>query len=76
MGIETFVFENSLFEKIKMEKLIIDLSELIFYIINNYPVAYGFFSIIVVIVIGVSFSYVRELIHYIRYDMEKKIQIF
>ena len=44
---------------------------------NNYPVVYGFTSIILVILIGVSFSYVRELIHYIRYDMsEKKYKFF
>ena len=72
MGLESFVFENSLFVNVESGEVDNRLSEIILSLSNNYPFVYGFISIIVVILIGVSFSYVRELIHYIRYDMKEK----
>ena len=72
MGLESFVFENSLFVNIESGEVDNRLSEIILSLSNSYPFVYGFISIIVVILIGVSFSYVRELIHYIRYDMKEK----
>ena len=72
MGLESFVFENSLFVNVESGEVDNRLSEIILSLSNSYPFVYGFISIIVVILIGVSFSYVRELIHYIRYDMKEK----
>ena len=72
MGLESIVFENSLFVNVESGEVDNRLSEIILSLSNNYPFVYGFISIIVVILIGVSFSYVRELIHYIRYDMKEK----
>ncbi len=77
MGLESFVFEKSLFINGKVAGGSNQLSEIILNLSNNYPVVYGFISIMVVVLIGISFSYVRELIHYIRYDMgEKKYKFF
>ena len=73
MGLESFVFENSLFVNVESGEVDNRLSEIILSLSNSYPFVYGFISIIVVILIGVSFSYVRELIHYIRYDMKEKL---
>ena len=72
MGLETFVLKGGLFETNNTGEINNRLAEVIFTLSESYPVVYGFFSIIVVIVIGVSFSYARELIHYMRYDMDKK----
>ena len=72
MGLESFVFESSLFINGKTGEIDNRLSQLILTLSNSYPVVYGFISIFIVIIIGTSFSYVRELIHYIRYDMDKK----
>ncbi len=77
MGLESFVFKNSLFINGQTGEMDNRLAEIIFSLSNNYPVVYGLISIAVVILIGISFSYVRELIHYIRYDMpEKKYKFF
>tara|TARA_B100000945_G_scaffold233501_1_gene189851 strand:+ start:1502 stop:2593 length:1092 start_codon:yes stop_codon:yes gene_type:complete len=77
MGLESFIFENSLFLSGKTGVIDNRLSEIILTLSNKYPFVYGFISIIIVIMIGVGFSYVRELIHYIRYDMkEKKYKFF
>ena len=75
MGVETFVLEDSLFIQSKSGVIDNRLGEIVFDLSNNYPIVYGFISIIVVILIGTSFSYARELIHYIRYDI-KKYKIF
>ena len=39
---------------------------------TNHPFVYGSISIMTVVLIGISFSYIREFIHYIRYDMDEK----
>ena len=74
MGIETFVIEKgeSLFINRTDGEIDTKLGETILFLSTNHPVTYGFLSIILVILFGMCFSYVRELIHYIRYDMDKK----
>jgi len=74
MGIETFVLEKgeSLFINGAAGKIDNRLSELILSFSSNNPVAYGFLSIILVILFGIAFSYIRELVHYIRYDLDRK----
>ena len=39
---------------------------------TNNPVVYGFISIISVVLVGITFSYARELVHYIKFDIDKK----
>ena len=75
MGIESFILEDSLFFKENVGEINNRLSEIVLNLSNNYPFVYGFISIIIVILIGISFSYARELIHYMRYDV-KKYNIF
>ena len=74
MGIEQFVLEKgkSLFNT--NSSVVIDnrLSELVLSLSQNYPISYGLFSIIIVIIVGTVFSYVRELVHYVRFDLDKK----
>ena len=70
MGLESFVFQDSLFINGKSGEIDNRLSEIVYNLSNNYPFVYGFISIIIVILIGASFSYVREMIHYVRYDMK------
>ena len=74
MGIETFVIEkgSSLFATNKTGEIDNKLSEVILSLSTNNPVAYGFLSIIIVVLIGISFSYARELFHYIKFDLDKK----
>ena len=74
MGIETFVLEkgSSLFAPIKSGQIDNKLAEVILSLSTNNPITYGFLSIIIVVLIGISFSYVRELIHYIKFDIDKK----
>jgi len=74
MGIETFVLEKgqSLFINGKVGEINNRLGEVVLLFSNNHPIAYGFLSITLVILFGITFSYVRELIHYIRYDLDKK----
>ena len=74
MGIETFVLEkgSSLFAPIKSGQIDNKLAEVVLSLSTNNPITYGFLSIIIVVLIGISFSYVRELIHYIKFDIDKK----
>lgn len=74
MGIEQFVLKKgeSLFATGSTGKIDNRLGEIVLSLSQNYPVSYGFLSIIIVIFVGVVFSYVRELVHYIRYDIDKK----
>ena len=74
MGIETFVLEKgeSLFINGTAGEIDNRLSELILSFSSNNPVAYGFLSIILVVLFGIAFSYIRELVHYIRYDLDRK----
>ena len=72
MGLETFVLKGGLFVTDGSGEINNRLAEIILTLSETYPIVYGFLSIIVVIIIGVSFSYARELVHYIRYDMDKK----
>ena len=74
MGIETFIIEkgSSLFAINKTGEIDNKLSELILSLSTNNPITYGFLSIIIVVLIGISFSYARELTHYIRFDLDKK----
>lgn len=79
MGIETFVLEKgkSLFTNEIGQATSSKLGEVILVLSSNYPIVYGFLSIILVVLFGICFSYVRELIHYVRYDMpQKKGQFF
>ena len=39
---------------------------------TNYPISYGFLSIMIVIFVGVAFSYARVLVHYMRYNVDRK----
>ena len=74
MGIETFVLEkgSSLFITQKAGEIDNKLAEVILALSTSNPMVYGFFSIILVILIGISFSYARELIHHVRHDLDKK----
>ena len=73
MGIEQFVLEKgTLFNLETGGEVNNALSEFVLYFSTNHPVSYGFLSIIVVVLAGVSFSYVRELVHHIRYDVNNK----
>ena len=74
MGIEQFVLEKgeSLFATESTGKIDNRLGEIVLGLSQNYPVSYGFLSILIVIFVGVVFSYARELIHYIRFDIDKK----
>jgi len=74
MGIETFVLEKgtSLFITQKVGEIDNKLAEVVLALSTNNPMVYGFISIILVILIGVTFSYARELIHHVRYDLNKK----
>ena len=74
MGIETFVLEkgSSLFASNKTGEIDNKLGEIILSLSTNNPIAYGFLSIIIVVLVGISFSYARELIHYIKFDIDKK----
>ena len=74
MGVERFVLEKgkSLFVSSGNGKIDNQLSELILNFSQNHPISYGLFSIIIVILVGITFSYARELVHYIRFDVDKK----
>ena len=74
MGIEQFVLEKgeSLFATENVGKIDNRLGEIVLGLSQNYPISYGFLSILIVIFVGVVFSYARELIHYIRFDIDKK----
>ena len=73
MGIEQFVLEKgSLFKAIQGGEINNRLSEFILYFSQNNPISYAFLSIIIVVLVGITFSYARELVHHIRYDVDKK----
>ena len=73
MGVGQFVLEKgTLFAVTTGGEINNRLSEFVLYFSKNNPVAYGFLSIIIVVLAGISFSYARELIHHIRYDIDKK----
>ena len=74
MGIEEFVLEKgkSLFAIGGSGQIDNRLGEIVLSLSQNYPISYGFLSIIIVIFVGIVFSYARELLHYIRLDVEKK----
>ena len=59
MGIETFVLEkgSSLFAPVKSGQIDNKLAEVILSLSTNNPITYGLLSIIIVVLIGVSFSY-------------------
>ena len=73
MGIEQFVLEKgSLFAVDGSGEINNRLSEFVLFFSKSNPISYGFLSIIFVIMAGIAFSYARELIHHIRYDVDKK----
>ena len=73
MGIEQFVLEKGTLFSISGDGEINNrLSEFVLYFSQNHPISYGFLSITIVVLAGVTFSYVRELIHHIRYDVDRK----
>ena len=74
MGIEQFVLEKgeSLFATAIDGKIDNRLGEIVLSLSQNYPVSYGILSILIVVFVGVVFSYARELVHYIRFDIDKK----
>ena len=73
MGIEQFVLEKgSLFTLSVSGEINNRLSEFVLYFSQNHPISYGFLSITIVVLVGISFSYARELIHHIRYDVDRK----
>ena len=74
MGIEEFVLEKgkSLFTVGGTGQIDNKLGEIVLSLSQNYPISYGFLSIIIVIFVGIIFSYARELVHYIRFDIDKK----
>ena len=71
MGLESFVLKDSLFINGKTGEINNRMAEVIFDLSNNFPIVYGFISIIIVILIGIGFSYAREFIHFMRYDMKE-----
>jgi len=74
MGIEQFVLEKgkSLFTSVGSGEIDNRLGELVLSLSKNYPVSYAFLSIVIVVMIGIAFSYARELVHHIRYDVNRK----
>ena len=74
MGIETFVLDkgSSLFAIESVGKIDNKLAEIVLALSTNNPIVYGLISIITVVIIGITFSYVRELIRYIKFDLDKK----
>jgi hypothetical protein len=74
MGVETFIIEEgkNLFINVKVSEINNRFGEMVLSLSNNYPIAYGFFSIILVVLFGILFSYAREFVHYFRYDLNKK----
>ncbi len=73
MGIEQFVLEKgTLFTVNTAGEINNRLSEFVLSFSKDYPISYGFLSITIVVLAGVTFSYARELIHHIRYDVDKK----
>ena len=74
MGIETFILEkgSSLFVINKAGEINNKLAEVVLSLSTNNPIVYGFLSIITVVLIGITFSYARELIHHVRNDLDKK----
>jgi len=65
MGIETFILEkgSSLFATQTAGEINNKLAEVVLSLSTNNPIVYGFLSIITVVLIGITFSYARELIH-------------
>ena len=74
MGIDTFVIEkgSSLFINGVTGQTDSRLGEIVLSLSTNHPITYGLLSIILVVFFGICFSYAREFIHYVRYDMDKK----
>ena len=73
MGIEQFVLEKgTLFTVNTAGEINNRLSEFVLSFSKDHPISYGFLSITIVVLAGVTFSYARELIHHIRYDVDKK----
>ena len=74
MGVETFIIEEgkNLFINGKVGEINNKFGEVILSLSSNHPIAYGFFSIILVVLFGILFSYAREFVHYVRYDLDKK----
>ena len=73
MGIEQFVLEKgTLFTVNTTGEINNRLSEFVLSFSKDHPISYGFLSITIVVLAGVTFSYARELIHHIRYDVDKK----
>ena len=74
MGIETFVMEkgSGLFVAETSGEIDNKLSEIISALSTSNPIVYGLISIISVVLIGITFSYVREFLRYIRFDLDKK----
>ena len=74
MGIETFVLDkgSSLFAIESAGKIDNKLAEIVLALSTNNPIVYGFISIITVVFIGITFSYGRELLRYIKFDLDKK----
>ena len=74
MGVETFIIEkgSSLFAEAKSGQIDNKLGELVLSLSTNNPVVYGFISIIIVVLIGIAFSYAKELAQYIKLDLNKK----
>ena len=74
MGIETFILEkgSSLFSTNTIGKIDNKLAEVILSLSANNPIVYGFLSILIVVFVGIAFSYARELFRYIKFDIDKK----
>ena len=74
MGIETFVMEkgSGLFVAETSGEIDNKLGEIISALSTSNPIVYGLISIISVVLIGITFSYVREFLRYIRFDLDKK----
>ena len=74
MGIEQFALEKGKSLFISNGSGVIDnkLGEMVLNLSTNYPISYGFLSIMIVIFVGVAFSYARELVHYMRYNVDRK----
>ena len=79
MGIEQFVLEKGKFICYNSSGMIDNrLSEVNTFIITKLSnlLRFIFYYVCIVIIVGTVFSYARELVHYVRFDLDKKNIIF
>jgi len=74
MGVETFILNKGIdvSRNIIVPELNSELTILIINLAKNFPEIYASISVVLVVLVGFIFSYIRELIHHFRYS--KKIK--